>query len=59
MQIKTSPIILVDADVCPVKEEISLLGNTYNVKAYFIASYSHVCKKELYGTLIYVDEGRS
>lgn len=41
-----------------LKEEISLLGNTYNVKVYFVASYSHVCKKELNSTWIYVDEGK-
>ncbi|WP_406564877.1 MULTISPECIES: hypothetical protein [Bacillus] len=58
MQLKTSPIILVDADACPVKEEISLLGNAYNVEVYFVASYSHVCNKDLNGSLIYVDEGK-
>ncbi|HEX6922532.1 MAG TPA: YaiI/YqxD family protein [Bacillales bacterium] len=34
--------IYVDADACPVKEEILAVGNLYPVDIFFIASYAHV-----------------
>ncbi|MBM7620296.1 uncharacterized protein YaiI (UPF0178 family) [Bacillus tianshenii] len=56
MQNNRQPIILVDADACPVKEEISSIGHTYQMDVYFVASYSHVVKKEIKGTWVYVDD---
>lgn len=58
MQNNRNPIILVDADACPVKEEISSISHTYHLDVYFVASYSHVVKKEMPGTWVYVDEGK-
>lgn len=56
MQNNRQPIILVDADACPVKEEISSIGHTYQMDVYFVASYSHVVKNEIKGTWVYVDD---
>ena len=40
---------MVDADSCPVKEEIVEIANSYSVEAIFIASYAHM-KNDLNGT---------
>ncbi|MFE7061100.1 YaiI/YqxD family protein [Sutcliffiella sp. NPDC057660] len=56
MQNNRQPIILVDADACPVKEEISSIGHTYQLDVYFVASYSHVVKNEIKGIWVYVDD---
>jgi uncharacterized protein YaiI (UPF0178 family) len=58
MQNNRNPIILVDADACPVKEEISSISHTYQLDVIFVASYSHVVKREIQGTWVYVDEGK-
>ncbi|MFE8695400.1 hypothetical protein ACFYKT_03390 [Cytobacillus sp. FJAT-53684] len=34
--------MLVDADSCPVEEEIVEIGNAFSVEVLFIASYDHV-----------------
>ncbi len=47
---------MVDADACPVKEEISSISHTYHLDVYFVASYSHVVKNEILGTWVYVDD---
>ncbi len=36
------PIIMVDADSCPVKEEIVEIANSFTVDAVFVASYAHM-----------------
>lgn len=56
MQNNRKPIILVDADACPVKEEISGIAHTYQMDVYFVASYSHIVKNEIPGTWVYVDD---
>jgi uncharacterized protein YaiI (UPF0178 family) len=50
-----SRVIYVDADACPVKEEIVLLADTYRFCAIFVASYAHVSTKNIGGEWIYVD----
>jgi uncharacterized protein YaiI (UPF0178 family) len=56
MQNNRNPIILVDADACPVKEEISSIGHTYKIDVHFVASYSHVVSRKIEGTWVYVDD---
>ncbi|MFD1705433.1 YaiI/YqxD family protein [Siminovitchia sediminis] len=34
-------MIFVDADACPVKNEISLIGKKYSIQVTFVASYNH------------------
>lgn len=50
--------IFVDADACPVKQEILELADTYNVHVIFIASYAHVQHKIDAGEWRYVDMSR-
>lgn len=56
MQNNRKPIILVDADACPVKEEISRLSHTYKVDVCYVASYSHVMTNKTEGNWVYVDD---
>lgn len=56
MQNNRKPIILVDADACPVKEEISRISHTYEIDVCYVASYSHVMTNKTEGTWIYVDD---
>lgn len=49
------PIILVDADSCPVKEEIVEISMGFGVDVFFVASYNHVKKDGTGGTWCYVD----
>ncbi len=46
--------IIVDADACPVKEEITLLGKEFEVDVVFVASYAHY-SAERRSNWIYVD----
>ncbi|HEU5140018.1 MAG TPA: DUF188 domain-containing protein [Bacillales bacterium] len=46
--------VYVDADACPVKEEILAAGTLYPVDIFFIASYAHVSNNDD-GRWIYVD----
>ncbi|WP_242226971.1 YaiI/YqxD family protein [Bacillus cereus group sp. BfR-BA-01315] len=46
--------ILVDADACPVKDEIVQGGTKFHVEILFVASYAHRSKKQQ-GNWIYVD----
>jgi uncharacterized protein YaiI (UPF0178 family) len=55
---KKSYQIFVDADACPVKDEILLIANTYYIEVTFVASYSHVLTNKMSGKWIYVDTGK-
>jgi uncharacterized protein YaiI (UPF0178 family) len=55
---KNSFQIFVDADACPVKNEILLIANTYHIEVTFVASYSHVLNNKMGGKWIYVDTGK-
>ena len=46
--------LLVDADACPVKEEISEITNLYGIKSIFVASYRHISNRRT-GEWIFVD----
>ncbi|MFD3447699.1 DUF188 domain-containing protein [Microbacteriaceae bacterium 4G12] len=46
--------IFVDADACPVKEEIVQVSNTFHVDIYFVASYAHQTHFQE-GNWVYVD----
>ncbi|MCA1031783.1 YaiI/YqxD family protein [Bacillus timonensis] len=50
--------IFVDADACPVKDEIVTLANTYLVDVIFVASYDHVTSYDYGGKWVYVDTGK-
>ncbi|MDR4888974.1 YaiI/YqxD family protein [Fredinandcohnia sp. QZ13] len=47
--------IFVDADACPVKEEIVSIAGTYNINVVFVASYAHVMSNPIGGKWVYVD----
>lgn len=55
---KKSYQVFVDADACPVKNEILQIANTYHIEVTFVASYSHVMTNKLGGKWIYVDTGK-
>ncbi len=50
--------IFVDADACPVKNEILHIASLHKVDVTFIASYSHVLTNEMAGTWVYVDSNK-
>ncbi|WP_082686877.1 DUF188 domain-containing protein [Bacillus sp. FJAT-27445] len=45
---KKCPTVYVDADSCPVKEEIAQLASDFSVPAIFVASYAHATSNPLY-----------
>ncbi len=45
---KKHPIVYVDADSCPVKEEIAQLASDFSVEVTFVASYAHATSNPLY-----------
>ncbi len=47
-----------DADSCPVKEEIVEIAGDFGVEVVFVASYDHVKNDSLGGTWHYVDIGK-
>ncbi len=47
--------VYVDADSCPVKEEIGHLCKKYNKKLIFVASYAHEINPSLGAKLVTVD----
>lgn len=47
--------IIVDADSCPVKNEIVCVGKEFSVKVVFITSYAHDMKEIDGAKIIYVD----
>ncbi|HDX9590199.1 TPA: YaiI/YqxD family protein [Bacillus pseudomycoides] len=49
--------IYVDADACPVKEEIMRVGAKFHVDIWFIASYAHQSRSQK-GNWIYVDSAQ-
>ncbi|OCA91142.1 hypothetical protein A8F94_04590 [Bacillus sp. FJAT-27225] len=57
---ENGPTIFVDADSCPVKEEIAQLASDFSVKAIYVASYAHVTTNPLYANWDwrYVDSSR-
>jgi uncharacterized protein YaiI (UPF0178 family) len=55
---KKSYKVFVDADACPVKNEILHIANTYQIEVTFVASYSHVMTDRMGGNWIYVDANK-
>lgn len=49
------PTIFVDADSCPVKEEIVELASRFNVPVVFVASYNHMKNEVQNQHWVYVD----
>ncbi|MDP4164747.1 MAG: DUF188 domain-containing protein [Bacillota bacterium] len=47
-----------DADSCPVKEEIVEIASRFDVSVIFVASYNHVKNDENCETWVYVDIGK-
>ncbi|MBM7650010.1 uncharacterized protein YaiI (UPF0178 family) [Bacillus ectoiniformans] len=47
--------IFVDADSCPVKQEILTLAKEYKIEAVFVASIRHMMNQTMEGTWKYVD----
>lgn len=52
------PKIYVDADACPVKNEISELANKHGLDLIFVASYNHQTSQTYGGKWVYVDTGK-
>lgn len=52
------PKIIVDADSCPVKEEIVELARIFDIEVVFVASYNHMINEPLGGTWHYVDSDK-
>nr|WP_246940436.1 YaiI/YqxD family protein [Bacillus pinisoli] len=50
--------LFVDADACPVKNEILHIAASYEIDVIFVASYSHVMTNSIGGTWIYVDANK-
>lgn len=51
----SEPIVYVDADACPVKEEIEKLCQKYNRKLVFVASYAHMMNHQGEAVFVMVD----
>lgn len=47
--------IIVDADSCPVKDEIVYVGKEFSIPVIFVASYAHDMKEICNSRIIYVD----
>lgn len=50
--------VFVDADSCPVKQEIVEITSTYPVKLVFVASYSHMSNEFSSECWVYVDSDK-
>jgi uncharacterized protein YaiI (UPF0178 family) len=50
--------IYVDADACPVKQEIMNIAGKYNIEVIFVASYNHTSDNTYGGRWIFVDTGK-
>ncbi|MGM7721089.1 YaiI/YqxD family protein [Metabacillus sp. Hm71] len=50
--------IYVDADACPVKQQIMEVANKYNIEVIFVASYNHNSDKTYGGSWVFVDTGK-
>ncbi|WP_456278251.1 YaiI/YqxD family protein [Bacillus sp. AK128] len=55
---KNNEEIYVDADACPVKNEILHIASTYQINVIFVASYSHMMTNTIGGTWVYVDANK-
>ncbi|QFT89885.1 hypothetical protein FIU87_14570 [Bacillus sp. THAF10] len=51
-------MVWVDADACPVKEEIKVISHTYNTGVCYVASYSHYKNDITDETWVYVDNAK-
>lgn len=49
--------IFVDADACPVKQEIYEIANEYKIEVLFVASFAHLSNKQL-GTWKYIEQSQ-
>lgn len=49
---------MVDADSCPVKQEIVEIASNFSLGVTFVASYNHMSATEATGTWKYVDTGK-
>ncbi len=52
---KFLPKIIVDADACPVKEEIKSLAQTFHLEVIYVASYNHFGANRADEHWVYVD----
>ncbi|MFB6465779.1 DUF188 domain-containing protein [Cytobacillus sp. Hz8] len=52
------PRIIVDADSCPVKEEIVEISERFSLEVIFVASYNHVMNDLTHGTWKFVDPSK-
>ncbi|PLR85914.1 DUF188 domain-containing protein [Bacillus canaveralius] len=52
------PDLFVDADSCPVQQEIVEIAASFSVEAIFIASYNHVKRDNGHAVWKYVDAGK-
>ncbi|WP_102345564.1 YaiI/YqxD family protein [Bacillus sp. Marseille-P3661] len=50
--------IFVDADACPVKDEIIDVATSFNLEVIFVASYAHMTTNQLPGQWVYVDTNK-
>lgn len=50
--------MIVDADFCPVKEEIVEIAHNFGVDVFFVASYNHVPNGSVGGTWHFVDSDK-
>jgi uncharacterized protein len=55
---KVNYTIYVDADSCPVKNEISEIASTYGFHVCFIASYAHMPNERAKGEWVFVDSNK-
>jgi uncharacterized protein len=52
------PMILVDADSCPVKEEIVEIADQFSINVLFVASYNHMKNDSIEADWKYVDTSK-
>ncbi|MEC2076529.1 YaiI/YqxD family protein [Metabacillus fastidiosus] len=50
--------VFVDADACPVKQEIVSVASKYHFEVVFVASYNHLSDKKYGGDWVFVDTGK-
>ncbi|TXC89977.1 YaiI/YqxD family protein [Metabacillus litoralis] len=50
--------IYVDADACPVKQEVMDIAGKYKIDVTFVASYNHSSDKTYGGKWVFVDTGK-
>jgi uncharacterized protein len=55
MENKVIMKIFVDADSCPVKDEILTVANSNNIEVIFVTSYAHILNEDIGGTWVTVD----